>query len=104
MDSVKAVTRCRRVCGFRYAGDMPRSVSGRPVTVLLTGDAVDHRVGRPEAGRDQIGAPLAQHDPGDRRLLAGDPADGAEREAAAGCGVRAGLDADEPLVPEQAVG
>ena len=49
-------------------------------------------------------AGLAQHDSGDRRPLAVDPADGPEGEAAAGCGGRAGLDADKPVVPEQRVG
>ena len=52
----------------------------------MTGDAVDHGVGGRETGRDPVVAGLAQHDPGDRRPLAVDPADGAEGEAAAGRG------------------
>ena len=67
----------------------------------VTGDAVDHGVGGRETRRDLVVAGLAQHDPGDRRPLAVDPADGPEGEAAAGRVVRAGLDADEPVVPEQ---
>src|SRR6266404_8845964 len=66
----------------------------------LTGDAVDHGGGGRETGRDPVVAGLAQHDPGDRRPLAVDPADGPEGEAAAGRVVRAGLDADKPVVPE----
>src|SRR5438067_11457240 len=69
-----------------------------------TGDAVDHGVGGRETRRDLIVAGLAQHDPGDRRPLAVDPADGPEGEAAAGRVVRAGLHADEPVAPEQRVG
>src|SRR6266545_1378907 len=68
----------------------------------MTGDAVDHRVCSRETRLDLAG--LAQHDPGDRRPLAVDPADGPEGEAAAGRGGRAGLDADEPVAPEQRVG
>jgi hypothetical protein len=60
----------------------------------LTGDAVDHGVGGSETRRDPIVAGLAQHDPGDRRSLAVDPANGPEGETAAGRGRRAGLDAD----------
>ena len=63
----------------------------------MTGDAVDHGVGGRETRRDLVVAGLAQHDPGDRRPLAVDPADGPEGEAAAGRVVRAGLDADEPV-------
>src|SRR5512132_3167911 len=70
----------------------------------MTGDAVDHGVGGRETRRDLVVAGLAQDDPGDRRPLAVDPADGPEGEAAAGRVVRAGLDADEPVVPEQCVG
>jgi hypothetical protein len=69
----------------------------------VTGDAVDHGVGGRET-RDLVLAGLAQHDPGDRRPLAVDPANGPEGEAAAGGGGRAGLDADKPVVPEQCVG
>ena len=54
--------------------------------------------------RGLVAAGLAQHDAGDRRPLAADPADGPEGEAAAGRVGRAGLDADEPVVPEQRVG
>ena len=50
----------------------------------MTGDAVDHGVGGRKTRRDLVVAGLAQHDPGDRRLLAVDPADGPEGEAAAG--------------------
>jgi len=67
-------------------------------------DAIDHEGCRPEPGRDPVVARLAQHDAGDRRPPPVDPADRPEREAAAGCGGRAGLDADEPAVPEQPVG
>src|SRR5205809_6671574 len=70
----------------------------------MSGDAVDHGVGGREPGRDLVVAGLAQHDSGDRRPLAVDPADGPEGEAAAGRGGRAGLDADEPVAPEQYVG
>jgi hypothetical protein len=70
----------------------------------LTGDAVDHGVGGRETRRDLVVAGLAQHDPGDRRPLAVDPADGPEREAAAGRGGRACLDADKPVVSKQCVG
>src|SRR5437588_699863 len=70
----------------------------------MTGDAVDHGVGGRETRRDPVVAGLAQHDPGDRRPLPVDPADSPEGEAAAGRVVRAGLDADEPVVPEQYVG
>jgi hypothetical protein len=70
----------------------------------MTGDAVDHGVGGRETGRDLGVAGLAQHDPGDRRPLAVDRPDGPEGEAATGRGGRAGLDADEPVVPEQCVG
>jgi hypothetical protein len=70
----------------------------------MTGDAVDHgRSGR-ETRRDLVVAGLAQHDPGDRRPLAVDPADGPEGEAACGRVVRGGLDDDKPVVPEQCVG
>jgi hypothetical protein len=48
----------------------------------MTGDAVDHGAGGRETRRDLVVPGLAQHDPGDRRPLAVDPADGAEREAA----------------------
>jgi hypothetical protein len=44
----------------------------------MTGDAVDDGVGGRETRRDQVVAGLAQHDPGDRRPLAVDPADGPE--------------------------
>ncbi len=57
---------------------------------------------RPAAAWSAAG--LAQHDPGDSRPLAVDPADGPEGEAVAGRVGRAGLDADEPVVPEQSVG
>jgi hypothetical protein len=70
----------------------------------LTGDAVDHGVGGRETRRNLVVAGLSQHDPGDRRPLAVDPAEGPEGEAAAGRGGRAGLDADKPVVPEQCVG
>ena len=70
----------------------------------LTGDAVDHDDGCRETRRDPVVPGLTQHDPGDRRSLAVDPADRAEREAAAGRGIRAGLDADKPVAPEQCVG
>src|SRR5215469_9742768 len=60
--------------------------------------------GRPETRRDLVVTGLAQHDTGDRRPLAVDPADGPEGEAAAGHAVRASLDADKPVVPEQCVG
>src|SRR5919198_145555 len=70
----------------------------------MTGDAVDHDVGGRETRRDPVVAGLAQHDPGDRRPLAVDPADRPESEAAAGRAVRAGLDADKAVVPEQGVG
>src|SRR5439155_25964508 len=66
----------------------------------LTADAVDHAVGRRESCRE---AGLAQHDPGDRRPLAVDPADGPEGEAAARCVRVARLDADKPVAPEQSV-
>jgi hypothetical protein len=65
----------------------------------MTGDAVDYGVGGSETRRDPVVAGLAQHDPGDRRPLAVDPADGPEGEAAAGRRGRAGLDADETLPP-----
>src|SRR5438128_10772393 len=52
----------------------------------MTGDAVDHGVGGRETRRDLVVAGLTQHDPGDRRPLAVDPADGAEGETAAGRG------------------
>jgi hypothetical protein len=70
----------------------------------LPGDAVDHGVGGRETRRDLVVAGLAQHDSGDRRPLAVDPADGPEGEAAAGRGGRAGLDADKAVLPEQCVG
>ena len=70
----------------------------------LTGDAVDHDDGCRETRRDPVVPGLTQHDPGDRRSLAVDPADRAEREAAAGRGIRPGLDADKPVAPEQCVG
>ena len=66
----------------------------------MTGDAVDHGVGGRETRRDQVVAGLAQHDPGDRRVLAVDPADGPEGEAAAGRVRAAGLDAHKPVVPK----
>src|SRR5207249_1848026 len=50
----------------------------------MTADAVDHGGGGRETRRDPVLAGLPQHDPGDRRPLAVDPADGAEGEAAAG--------------------
>ena len=50
----------------------------------MTGDAVDHGVGGPEGRRDPVMPGLAQHDTGDRRPFAVDPANGPEREAAAG--------------------
>ena len=65
----------------------------------MTGNAVDHDFGGRETRRDPVVAGLTEHDPGDRRPLAVDPAEGPEREAAAGRGGRAGLDADEPAVP-----
>src|SRR5204863_1953170 len=52
----------------------------RPWRRDLTGDAVDHGVGGRETRRDLVVAGLAQHDPGDRRPLAVDPADGPEGE------------------------
>jgi hypothetical protein len=70
----------------------------------MTGDAVDHGVGGRETRRDLVLAGLAQHYPGDRRPLAVDPADRPEGEAAAGRVVRAGLDPDKPVLPEQCVG
>ena len=70
----------------------------------MTGDVVDHGFGRRETRSDLVVAGLAQHDPGDRRPLAVDPADGPQGEAAAGRVVRARLDADEPVVPEEPVG
>src|SRR5438874_5282563 len=70
----------------------------------IAGDAVDDGVGGRETRPDPVVAGLAQHDPGDRRPPAADPADRPEGEAAAGRVVRAGLDADEPVVPEQCVG
>src|SRR4029453_19316447 len=82
-----------------WQGSLP-SIWRRPIT----GDAVDHGVGGLQTRRDLVAAGLAQHDPGDRRPLAVDPADGPEGEAAAGRAGRAGLDAHEPLVPEQYVG
>jgi nitrogen fixation/metabolism regulation signal transduction histidine kinase len=47
----------------------------------MTGDAVDHGVGGLETRPDLVVAGLAQHDAGDRRPLAVDPADGPEGEA-----------------------
>jgi len=70
----------------------------------MTRDAVDHRVGGRETRRDLVFAGLPQHDTGDRRPLAVDPADGPERETAAGRVVRAGLDADKAVASEQGVG
>jgi hypothetical protein len=70
----------------------------------MTGDAVDHGGGGGETRRDPVVAGLAQHDPGDGRPLAVDPADRPKGEAAAGRGIRAGLDADKPVVPQQCVG
>src|SRR4051794_19529150 len=70
----------------------------------LTGEAVDDRVGGFERRRDSIIARLAEYDSGDGRALAADPANGAEGEAAAGGHVRAGLDTDEAVAPEQGVG
>src|ERR671934_678582 len=97
MPPVKQAWCCQRVCGFRYADDMrqlaPRasvvssSAAGtrsRSCNELMTGDAVDQGVGGRETRRDLVVAGLAQHDPGDRRPLAIDPADGPEGEAAAG--------------------
>jgi len=46
----------------------------------LTCDAVDHGVGGRETCCDLVVAGLAQHNPGDRRPLAVDPADGPEGE------------------------
>ena len=70
----------------------------------LTRDAVDHGAGGRESRRNTVVARLAQHDAGDRRPLAVDPADGPEGEAAAGRRGRARLDADEAVLPEQRVG
>src|SRR5262249_57680353 len=70
----------------------------------ITGDAVDHGGGGRETRLDLVVAGLAQHDPGDRRPLAVDPADGPEGEAAAGRRIRTGLDANESVLPEQSVG
>jgi len=56
----------------------------------MTGDAVDHGLGGRETRRDLVVAGLTQYDPGDRRPLAVDPADGLEGEAAAGRGVQRG--------------
>ena len=63
----------------------------------MTGDSIDHGGGCRETRRDLVVAWLAQHDPGDRRLLAVDRADGPEGKAAACRVVRAGLDADTPV-------
>src|SRR4029453_7884914 len=56
-----------------WQGSLP-SIWRRPIT----GDAVDHGVGGLQTRRDLVAAGLAHHDPGDRRLLAVDPADGPE--------------------------
>jgi hypothetical protein len=48
----------------------------------LTGDAVDHGIRSREARRYPGVTLLTQHDPGDRRPLAVDPADRPEGEAA----------------------
>src|SRR5689334_3258057 len=85
-------------------GSLPCIRRSRYPARWMTGDAVDHGVGGRETRRDLLVAGLAQHDPGDGRLPAVDPADGPKRETAAGRGGRAGLDADEPVVPEQCVG
>jgi hypothetical protein len=69
----------------------------------LTGDAVDHRRSGRETRLDLVVTGLTQDDAGDRRPLAVDPADGPEREAAAGRLIGAGLDADKPVVSEQCV-
>ena len=63
----------------------------------MTGDAVDHGVGRRETRADPVVTWLAQHDSGDPRRLAAHPVDGLEGEAAAGRVGRAGLDTDEPV-------
>jgi hypothetical protein len=42
----------------------------------MTGDAVDHGVGGRKTRRDLVVAGLPQHDSGDRRPLAVNPADG----------------------------
>ena len=58
---------------------------GRPPWIWrsrITGDAIDHGDGGRETRLDLVVAGLAQHDPGDRRPLAVDPADRPEGEAA----------------------
>src|SRR4030095_5368615 len=62
----------------------------------LSGERVDLGVGGGGPRRDLVVAGLAQHDAGDRRPLAVDPADGPEGEAAARRGGPAGLGADGP--------
>src|SRR4029450_2762502 len=68
----------------------------------MTGDAVDHGVGGGETCCDLVVAGLAQHDPGDRRPLAVDPADGPEGEEARGRRPRRGRQrrpvASEPVL------
>jgi hypothetical protein len=74
------------------------------VTPGVARDAGNELVGRREPGRDPVFAGLTQHDARDRRARAMHDTDCAKREAAAGGLVGAGLDADEPVPPEQRVG
>src|SRR4029450_2325533 len=68
----------------------------------MTGDAVDHGVGGRETRRDLVVAGLAQHDPGDPRLLAVVPADGPEGAAAPARRRRGGRSADHTPPPRPA--
>jgi hypothetical protein len=67
------------------AGKVPVAATARVAArLLMVGDATDHGVGRRETRRDLVVAGLAEHDPGDGRQLAADPANGPEGKTAVG--------------------